>query len=582
MTFLVSALSAKLRRVSGAIENHRHVALLAATALVGLLQFLLLPNRIIVFNDDFGYLRSVVETVQHGRPWTDDWLEPWAASLSVLCAIFWKLTGSFTTAIHGIQVVAVALGFTAAVLILVRRGFGLSGGVFAALVLYSFPTMLWKNCEFTAFPLYIACLLWAIYAYISERWVLYSFVTAVAVASRQSAVAWLAVPLVAGLFRLTSRERNKAGFRSPVLAAAAIAGVYALCTMAMNRTHAQSVMTTAMWNSLQFGRVATTLSASAVIIFFCLGSANALHVAFGRRAPFRKCSNHRRFVAGVGLVIIIVGFVLFISGRFAVEMEHGLFSTEAGKRYSCLLGVVAATGWLARPMRIDIKLVSAAVACAALTSLRGAVWDYYFVDLAIFAYFSVLAPLADREVGTHAEIATARHSLGRIAVSGVLIVVTVALHTRFVMQTKVALDNFSAQNVLAETALREGKIDVADLSFAPFGFTGWYLYPCFVAHDGARGSYIADFTHYLREGSITMQTRGADDPRPLEHAEQVVTAQNFRIAWTGRHTFLLRRNTNFERPTLELNHLTTCFERFPLNDTEWRALLDRRTGRDGD
>src|SRR5215468_1977821 len=56
------------------------------------------PPTTIVFNDDFGYLRSIAETIQHGRPWTDDWLEPWAASLSVLSALIFKVTGSFRTA----------------------------------------------------------------------------------------------------------------------------------------------------------------------------------------------------------------------------------------------------------------------------------------------------------------------------------------------------------------------------------------------------------------------------------------------------------------------------------------------------
>jgi hypothetical protein len=52
----------------------------AALAFGGLI-VLTLPALVVVFNDDFGYLRSMLHTIRHARPWTDDWLEPWAASL---------------------------------------------------------------------------------------------------------------------------------------------------------------------------------------------------------------------------------------------------------------------------------------------------------------------------------------------------------------------------------------------------------------------------------------------------------------------------------------------------------------------
>src|SRR4051812_26302714 len=68
----------------------------------GLLIWLLLPSGVIAINDDFGYLRSVIQTIQHGRPWTDDWLEPWAASLSLFAGLLFRATGSFSFAIHGL------------------------------------------------------------------------------------------------------------------------------------------------------------------------------------------------------------------------------------------------------------------------------------------------------------------------------------------------------------------------------------------------------------------------------------------------------------------------------------------------
>jgi len=62
----------------------------------------MLPDGVVVLNDDFGYLRSVLLTAAKGRPWTDDWLEPWAASLSCISALIFKVSGSFRLATQGL------------------------------------------------------------------------------------------------------------------------------------------------------------------------------------------------------------------------------------------------------------------------------------------------------------------------------------------------------------------------------------------------------------------------------------------------------------------------------------------------
>ena len=77
-------------------------------AAYGLLIYLILPPEVMVVNDDFGYLRSVIETLRHGRPWTGEWLEPWSASLAVLSALLFKVTGSVHTATYGLQAVFAA------------------------------------------------------------------------------------------------------------------------------------------------------------------------------------------------------------------------------------------------------------------------------------------------------------------------------------------------------------------------------------------------------------------------------------------------------------------------------------------
>src|SRR5690349_17121143 len=115
------------------------------SGLFGLLIYLILPSQVVVLNDDFGYLRSVLETVQHGRPWTDDWLEPWSASLSVLSALIFKITGSFYAATCGLQAVFAGAAFGGIYTLLRDRGLSQSTAIVAGGVVLLCPTLLWKS-----------------------------------------------------------------------------------------------------------------------------------------------------------------------------------------------------------------------------------------------------------------------------------------------------------------------------------------------------------------------------------------------------------------------------------------------------
>ncbi|MBE2216359.1 MAG: hypothetical protein IAE82_20970 [Opitutaceae bacterium] len=126
--------------------------------------FMLLPDTIIPYDDDVGYLRSVVHTLQHGRPWTDDWLEPWAASLSAVTAALIRLTGSFSVEVESVLVVCAGLSVVLGVMLSMRRGVSWPGAVLSALVLLSFPTVLWKQTQFTSLAIYLPAMLGALLA----------------------------------------------------------------------------------------------------------------------------------------------------------------------------------------------------------------------------------------------------------------------------------------------------------------------------------------------------------------------------------------------------------------------------------
>jgi hypothetical protein len=121
--------------------------LLLGAAVFGTLIYLAMPAGVMTSSDDFGYLRSVVETLQRGRPWTDEWLEPWTASFSTLAAGFYLLTGSFHFATYGLA--ALLAGTSFAILAWWWKGRGLSAATacVAAAVPLLFPTIFWKEVD---------------------------------------------------------------------------------------------------------------------------------------------------------------------------------------------------------------------------------------------------------------------------------------------------------------------------------------------------------------------------------------------------------------------------------------------------
>jgi len=236
--------------------------------------WLSLPPTVIVFNDDFGYLRSILETLQHRRPWTDDWLEPWAASLSVFSALVFSLTGSFRAATYGLQAVSVGITAALSIHLLQSRKMSLFPAIAWSLVFVSFPTMLWKIAEFGAVPLYAACLLAAICFARQRRWLWFGVVWFIALLSRQSALLWLALP--AGMLLESSKGWREWRATIAKLAAIGLGGalVYLGTQSVMNRTNAQAVMTPNI-RSLQMP-VFLPHAALALAIFLAAAGAGAL------------------------------------------------------------------------------------------------------------------------------------------------------------------------------------------------------------------------------------------------------------------------------------------------------------------
>lgn len=533
----------------------------AAVLLTAVAVWLNLPSTVIVFNDDFGYLRSIIATLQHGRPWTDDWLEPWAASLSVLSAGIFQVTGSFRLATYGLQALLAGgiVGWSA--LLLHRRQVSLWPAVAWSLAGLTLPTLLWKVAEFGAVPLYVFCLVAAIHAAERGRWGLFTAAWLVALASRQSAVLWLALP--AGML-LTNRE---AGWGRTLgrLALVAVGGglAYWAIGQGMNRTNAQAVMQPGIFTHLDWfrglGHVGLALAVGATAMglggFVLRVSAPAAVVTF----------------RPVGLVIA-ASFAILVLWVFDVRqwvgMEHGLLQGVRGSGYLALVYGLALAGWWWGGFQVRRSHGLALVAMAGLLALRHSVWDYYLLDVAVLGFFSITPAAGEPETKPRLRWA------GWLALAGVL-----AFHQSFVVTTRHMLADNHALVRLHEQAMRAGRLAPAELELAPFGYRGWNLYPHSIQHE-ARGRYIADFEKYVAGPVLRLHVDNAREPVPtlangkLAAGETLLETEILPRGWfQSRRYNLIRTGTPGTAPEWPLSDYTRPI--YPLTDAEWREQIGK-------
>lgn len=544
-------------------------------AAVGLLSFLmirrLLPAGIAVVNDDFGYLRSVLLTATKHRPWTDDWLEPWAASLSVISALVFKATGSFRLAIHGLQGVAFAGLGVAVFSVLRQRHYPSLTAALLTFALCLCPTLLWKSLEYTALVIYVPCLVGAIGAATRERWGLFAACACVALASRQSALAWFALPAIAAIqtWRTSPAEWFNRS-RGPLLACLAGGATWAACDFGMNPTHARQVMAGAVWGSFQLKVMLGWLGFALLLGLVCSGAANGLRWLavhpVSRNAARGAIRPTWYGLLAVGLIATLIG----VGAHAEVQLEHHLYEGTPALYYLGGWIGLAVIGWLVGPIRLDLRFAGGALASALLVSLRPATWDYYWIDTALLAFFAVSngGTTATAEV-SHQPVPRRRTVAGQVA-AAVVLVAMLSCAVKWVDRAKTGLDDQWARVSVLEHSLRAGKILPSELSEASLGFKGWHLYPYFITTREGATANLAKFQDYVSEGSVTLETRGADNPNPIPHPETVVGTGIFPIGWKRtKHQFILRRAAGTAAP-MTIDQARFHFVPFPLNDDEWR------------
>lgn len=537
----------------------------------GVCVYLMQPAGIVLIDDDFGYVRSVVETLQRGRPWSDEWLEPWSASLSVLTGLLYRLTGSFELAVHGMLALCATASFGASVVLLLHRGLTRSPAIFYSVLLLAFPTLLWKAVQFTGMALYLPCLLLALVMVEKRKWGWFLAFWALALTTRQSAVVWGVLPL-AGLWRCFqdragSQPREVERIIGVILASV---GLFSVMTWGMNKTHSQLLLTDRLFQNVHWPTFVVTLSLGCVLLF-CVTGLGTFIVSGRPGMHVRETVSWGRLM----LACVIAIAIGTLDPRNRIPTDHRLLSSELGWIYSNLAVVVSTGGWTLSSPRFHRGYLAGALGSLFFVALRPQVWDYYFIDVAVFAFFAVTRASA---IGPTASTGT--RSMRSLTAATMLLV---GIQAIFLIQLKGAVDKSFALCRVHEEALRAGRIAPTEIGKAPFGFHGWYLHRWYAQHEGRTSPDIAGFHIYLRGSAIVIgKTYSAplhllptfQDRRPAT-VDQVVGVAIAKHLWIFEGRYYLLRPS--DRPALSPGaELPEDYQplHFPLNDGEWRALIE--------
>jgi hypothetical protein len=528
------------------------------------------PPTPLAFNDDFGYLKSIAETLRHGRPWTDEWLGPWAASLSVLSVLLFKAFGSFRLATYGLQAASAGaiVGFSISLFRIRRVPWVLT--LMWTLALISFPTFLFKLSEFGAVPLYLACVLGAIWSAETRRWILFTLFWFIAVANRQSALLWLALPAGIVIENFFCQPRN--WIRSLLRLGGIAAGgglVYFCLQHGMNRTNAQVVMLPSVWSTFNASVFLLNFSIAFGLFVVAAGVGMSMVPSAGtepRWIPLR--------IAAIAAIVALWAF----SARKHIQFEHTYLNDHAGRRCLAVLALLSVAGWcLSRPS-IRFRFIAAGAAMSALLGLLTTVWDYYLIDVVVFGLFSAFPSLPAPGLKFMAWL---KHVPWKKAVQVLSLTGAIVLlwfQSGFVISIQRNLEWYYAAISLTEQALRDGQIQPADMTTAPFGLRGWHLYPYFITHDGI-GRYIAAFEGYVRPDALRLQADPVELSLPamdngrLHENETLLSNGIFPFGRRQKLRFSLIKNNNPQAPSLQINAGEYHFESFPLNDSEWQQYL---------
>lgn len=570
--------------------------------LFGLLIWLALPHVIVVLDDDFWYLRSVGETFRRGRPWTDFWQAPWAATSSCLVALVFAVTASMKLAVHGLLFLSAAMVFFGLSSFAGRSGLGAKGGSMVAFLVLSGPTTLFMLMMFTSVPFYWGCLWLAAWLALTKRWGWFAVVFCLGLGARQSALTWLALPGWAFLSALILRGRGERIVLPWKAFFAVVTGLLMLVILKaiMNPTHAQEVIFGAMGETIKAGRIplhANVLVIGTLVVIggYGLGCLAHAMTRWWRTGgfPFPK----------TGWLRLLSAFLALCSGAWLafwlmkqLSWSHGCYLDKWAPLIALVTGGLAGAGLVLWPRRPSWGFALAALGALVLAGLYGGLFDYYFADLFFWGLAASLAgedhSLSRDPAGT-TPVSRFPTVPARSAVL-ILVLILAAWNFRCYCRHKYESDRVAACIQMTEGALRKGVLKPHEIGFASFGYLGWHLEDYYITHDGLGSADLGGFMAYRDDwngerGTSTL----SENPKSFRAFRDWFPSHNNKelkartdalllaeieapILWFWKAKFFLMRvpgeGVRLDRKPVDYDDFQ--FHPFPLNDLEWSQFMN--------
>lgn len=558
--------------------------------LLGGLVWVLLPGMVVTLDDDFWYLRSAIQTFQKGRPWTDSWLTPWGASSSVMTAILFALTGSFTMAVHLPLALSAGAGGAGMFGFLRACGVARTRALMIVVLVLGTPTVMFMFLMYTSVAVCMGCLWVCIWLARQGRWWGFLMVWGIALSGRQSAIAWLALPGVELLGLILKRGmdlRGKDGREMRRLVMVLLLGGAWLGVLLgmMNPTRGQGqVLGDVTLESI--AEMVPTVVMGLLAGSLGLGLASVARVVAGFEARTR--STGRLFgVIGVSVLagvtmVWFVGATLDTHDCFRDPMTLWVLGAVAA-------GLVGCLAW--SPPRVHWGSLAAAAGSLALVTMYRGRFDYYFVDALFFGIASGFWYSSERLTaeGGGGEGGFRKWRMIGTWSTRVLVGLLVIWTTRSWVRLTVDQNRTAALIRMYEEAFDAGLLRVDEVGTAPFGYLGWVLIDCYDARLNGKGGDIAGFLSLCR-GWDGVKGTGVlmNYPKPLNRWRELLPTRNSTALKKAEGRVILERDypilgsleARFELKQVEAAGAVrdggqpTCERvKFPLNDKEWRQFI---------
>ncbi len=556
----------------------------------GLLLWLVLPWMVVTLDDDFGYLRSVVETCQRGRPWTYEWLTPWAASMSVLTALWFKLTGSFGFAVHFSLALSAALGFLGLSSFLKGHGVSTAKSCFVSLLILCSPTVLFMSVMFTSVALYLGCFWLCLWMYQRKQWGCFFLFWFIAFSARQSAIVWLALPgwtVLVNLWQtkaLVPRERSA---WSPLLVIAGGGLALLLMKTGMNPTYGQAIVSSATKGFHPHG---ISIGLSLLALAAGYGWSGFAALFYDATARVQALQNLRSLWRWAALLLVCgAGYLGAQWFQQVTESTHSAYGDVWAASWFGMLGITAGLGIVLRPVLPRPDMLSAGLGATALLALYGGVFDYYYIDGFFWGFASALVPVLKETPSVKSWSLRLAHVMV-LAVMGLFFL----WDARCYLSQKYELDRAAAVNLIYEQSLRAGKFKPHEVGLSTFGYVGWRFERYFHTHEGRDSIDLAGVMQVTdgwngKEGMAVI----TELPKSLSRYKTIFRSHNNTflrkspeaitiaelkapLLWFHEGSYTLKKMPT--PPSREekvlMNYEEYQDRAFPLNDREWRQLID--------